>query len=285
MAMIAPVDAVPLAEATELRLDIGGAESNVAMQLAGLGHAVAWASRVGDDPFGRRILNTVDAAGVDVTMVTVDPDASTGLYFKDPVKSGTRIHYYRANSAASKMSAEWLAGVRIASARIVHVSGITPALSESCAELLGAIISTAHATGALVSFDVNYRAPLWPIETAGPVLRALAERADIVFVGRDEAEQLWGTQTALDIRRLLPGPERLVVKDAAIGATEFLGSDTTFVAPASVAVVEPVGAGDAFAAGYLSTLLSDGGSRLAIERGHALAAIVLGSTLDVPRKG
>jgi 2-dehydro-3-deoxygluconokinase len=285
MAMIAPVRAVPLAEATELRLDIGGAESNVAIHLAGLGHSVAWASRVGDDPFGHRILETINAAGVDVSMVTVDPDSPTGLYFKDPAETGTRVRYYRKNSAASRMSVEWLADVRIASARIVHVSGITPALSESCARLLGAIVSTAHANGTLVSFDINYRAPLWSVETAAPVLRELAEQSDIVFVGRDEAEVLWGTKNAADIRQLLPAPDRLIVKDAEVGATEFLGNDETFVAAAEIAVVEPVGAGDAFAAGYLSALLSDSGSRLAIERGHALAAIALGSMLDVPRKG
>jgi 2-dehydro-3-deoxygluconokinase len=285
MAMIAPTLPEPLAEATELRLDIGGAESNVAMHLAGLGHTVAWASRVGDDPFGHRILQSISAAGVDVSMVTVDPDAATGLYFKDPVETGTRVRYYRANSAASTMSVDWLADVRITSARIVHVSGITPALSESCALLLGAILSTAHANGVLVSFDVNYRAPLWSVAAAAPVLRELAEQSDIVFVGRDEAEQLWGAKTATDIRRLLPGPARLIVKDAEVGATEFFGTDETFVASAHVAVVEPVGAGDAFAAGYLAALISDAGSRIAIERGHALAAIALGSMLDVPRMG
>jgi 2-dehydro-3-deoxygluconokinase len=284
MAMIAPALPGPLAGATELRLDIGGAESNVAMHLAGLGHTVAWASRVGDDPFGHRILQSISAAEVDVSMVTVDPDAATGLYFKDPAETGTQVFYYRANSAASAMNVDWLTGVRIASARIVHVSGITPALSESCALLLGTILSTAHANGVLVSFDVNYRAPLWSVATAAPVLRELAEQSDIVFVGRDEAEQLWGAQTATDIRRLLPGPARLIVKDAEVGATEFFGTDETFVASAEVAVIEPVGAGDAFAAGYLSALLSDTGSHLAIERGHALAAIALGSMLDVPRR-
>jgi 2-dehydro-3-deoxygluconokinase len=136
-----------------------------------------------------------------------------------------------------------------------------------------------------VSFDVNYRAALWSVAAAAPVLRELAEHSDIVFVGRDEAELLWGVQTATDIRRLLPGPARLIVKDAEVGATEFFGSDEIFVASVHVAVVEPVGAGDAFAAGYLSALLSGTGSRLAMERGHALAATALGSMLDVPRMG
>lgn len=282
MVMLAPEHSLPLSEATELRLDIGGAESNVAMHLASSGHAVAWASRVGDDPFGHRILARIAAADVDVSMVTIDPDAPTGLYVKDPTEA--RVHYYRANSAASRMSVEWLAGLPLASTRFVHISGITPALSKSCAAMVDAVISVAQENGSLVSFDVNYRAPLWPVETAAPLLRDLAQRADIVLVGRDEAENLWGTTTAMDVRRFLPGAARLVVKDGEVGATEFLGDEETFVPSPEVTVVEPVGAGDAFAAGYLSALVSNGGSREALEQGHARAAIALGSMLDVPRK-
>jgi 2-dehydro-3-deoxygluconokinase len=280
MAMLTPTTLVPLAEASVLRLDIGGAESNVAMHLARLGHPVAWASRVGNDPFGRRILDTIASAGVGTSYVTIDPDAPTGLYFKDPAGSG--VLYYRANSAASRMSEAWLGAVPVASARIVHVSGITPALSETCAGLLEGVIAIAKRANVLVSFDVNYRPQLWPVDDAGPALLALAEHADLVFTGRDEAELLWGTSAAADIRRLLPRPARLIVKDASIGATEFLGADETFVAAPEVSVIESVGAGDAFAAGYLSAFLSDLDSGAALSHGHSLAASALQSMLDVP---
>lgn len=280
MAMLTPTTLVPLAGASVLRLDIGGAESNVAMHLARLGHPVAWASMVGSDPFGRRVLESISSAGVDTSKVTIDPDAQTGVYFKDSVGSGVR--YYRANSAASRMSEAWLTGVPVASARIVHVTGITPALSATCAGLLGAVVAIAHRSDVLVSFDVNYRSQLWPVDVAAPVLLALAEQADLVFTGRDEAELLWGTSTATDIRRFLPGPARLIVKDASIGATEFLGADETFVAAPRVSVVESVGAGDAFAAGYLSAFLSDLDSGAALSHGHSLAASALQSMLDVP---
>jgi 2-dehydro-3-deoxygluconokinase len=285
MAMLAPTTLVPLVEAVELRLDIGGAESNVAMHLARLGHPVAWASRVGNDPFGRRILDTLATAGVDTSSVTIDPDTRTGVYFKDSTGSVPSVHYYRTNSAASRMSADWLTGVPIPSARIVHVSGITPALSATCAGLLDAVIATAHRADVLVSFDVNYRPQLWPVEDAAPIMLALAEQADLVFAGRDEAELLWGTPTAADVRRLLPHPARLIVKDASVGATEFLGVQETFVAAPEVSVIESVGAGDAFAAGYLSAFLSDLDSGAALLHGHSLAASALQSMLDVPGKG
>jgi 2-dehydro-3-deoxygluconokinase len=282
MAMLAPTDAKSLATTNALTLDIGGAESNVAMHLAASGHSVAWASRLGDDPFGTRILATVAAAGVDVSLVVTDPLAPTGVYFKDP--SHSRVHYYRAGSAASQMSTEWVDSLPITSARMVHLSGITPALSPTCAAVVDHLLNVARDRGVPVSFDVNYRAPLWSVAHAAPILAGFAARADVVFVGRDEAEVLWGTATAAAIRQLLAKPERLVVKDADIGATEFIGETETFVASPVVSVVEPVGAGDAFAAGYLSALLRGSTSRESLEHGHSLAAIALGSVLDFPGK-
>jgi 2-dehydro-3-deoxygluconokinase len=285
MAMVTPAVVESLSESSVLRLDVGGAESNVALHLARLGNSVAWASSVGDDPLGRRILATIAAGGVDTSLVTVDPTAPTGVYFKDPAPTGTRVYYYRAGSAASRLGPESLAGIPIASARMVHLSGITPALSDSCAALVDAIFDEARRLGIPVSFDINYRAGLWSVEAAGPVLRRLAERADLVFVGRDEAEVLWGTPAAADIRALLPSCERLIVKDGAVGATEFIGETETFVDAPVVEVVEPVGAGDAFAAGYLAAVLRGDTSRDALAHGHTLAGLALTSVIDFELKG
>jgi 2-dehydro-3-deoxygluconokinase len=282
MVMVTPARPEALATAEAFRLEIGGAESNVALYLASLLHSVAWVSRIGDDPLGRRMIDAIAAGGVDTSGVEIDPVLPTGVYFKDPQPSGTRVHYYRAGSAASRMGVEMLAALPLAAARLVHLTGITPALSASCAELVEAVIERAKAEGVPVSFDVNYRGKLWPVETAGPALLRLAALADIVLVGRDEAETLWGTSTADDVRRVLPGVGRLVVKDGAIGATEFAGDTVTFVAAPTVVVVEPVGAGDAFAAGYLSALLQEYAPADALARGHELAARALVSMSDVP---
>ncbi|HEY2644820.1 MAG TPA: sugar kinase, partial [Galbitalea sp.] len=256
MAMLTPVDGGGLESAATVVVDIGGAESNVAMHLAAAGVRVAWASRVGNDPFGRRILGRVGGAGVDVSLVDVDDTAPTGVYFKDPVETGTTVHYYRAGSAAALMSAEWVTTIPFTEARMVHVSGITPALSTRCAEMIEAVFAATAGTHTQVSFDVNYRPALWTIHQAAPILAGLADRADVVFVGLDEAEILWGTRSPQDVRQLLSHPGRLVVKDGAVGATEFLGELETFVEPLAVGVVEVVGAGDAFAAGYLAAALS-----------------------------
>ena len=287
MVMITPGNGESLATAEDLRLHIGGAESNVATHAAALGLSSAWVSAVGDDVLGRRVRREVERRGVDVQWVTVDPHAPTGVYFKDP---GNGVLYYRSGSAASCMDAASIASVPLEKAEAVHVSGITPALSPSCAELMDAVFDRVSSSDAILSFDVNHRAPLWKSDPAAPALLALAQRADLVFVGLDEAESLWGCLTAAEVRMLLPEPHRLVIKDGAIGATEFErtefersghGEDhVTFVPAIPTQVVEPVGAGDAFAAGYLSALLNGADSAARLRAGHERAHLVLLSPSD-----
>lgn len=274
MAMVAPAEPEPLEDAGSLRLDTGGAESTVALYLADLGHRSAWASRVGNDPLGRRIVTWLTRHGVDVDHVRFDDEAPTGVYFKDPGAEATRVFYYRAGSAASRLSRSDLAGLPV-DVVLLHITGITPALSPTCRDLTEAVLGRAEP----VSFDVNYRPGLWPVAEAAPVLLELARQADLVFVGLDEAQLLWGTRTPRAVRDLIDVP-RLVVKDGAVGATEFEGGQEVFVPAPQVDVVEPVGAGDAFAAGYLSGLLRGAGSAERLGRGHAVAARALGSMGD-----
>ncbi|MER6528593.1 sugar kinase [Streptomyces sp. NPDC001508] len=275
MAMVTPAEPKPLEDAGSLRLDVGGAESTVALYLADLGHRSAWASRVGNDPFGRRIVTWLTRHGVDVDHVCFDDEAPTGVYFKDPGAEATRVLYYRAGSAASRLSRSDLAGLPVDEVPLLHLTGITPALSPTCLDLTEAVLRRAEQ----VSFDVNYRPGLWPVAKAAPVLLGLARRADLVFVGLDEAQTLWGTRTPRAVRDLIDVP-RLVVKDGAVGATEFEGGREVFVPAPPVEVVEPVGAGDAFAAGYLSGLLRGAGSAERLGRGHAVAGRALGSMGD-----
>lgn len=197
MVLVAPRPGQPLATARDATLSVAGAESNVARYLADLGHRVAWASRVGSDPLGDRVLTAVARPGVDVRHVERDPSAPTGVYFKDPSgEGGTRVHYYRTGSAASRLTPAYLDTLPVAAARLVHLSGITAALSAGCARTATALFDRAREAGGLRSFDVNYRPALWSTEEASAPLLALARQADIVFVGLDEAAQVWGTTTA-----------------------------------------------------------------------------------------
>jgi len=325
MVVVTPTNPAPLSTAATYVLRPGGAESNVATHLARLGHRVAWFSAVGDDPFGRIIVDHLAGVGVDTSHVVTVPGAPTGVYFKHVADGLSRMFYYRAGSAASTLG-PW-AAPRIAAvpARVIHLTGITPALSDGCADLTRGLMATR--TGeSLVSFDVNFRPALWPAADAAPVLREFADRADVVFVGLDEARDLWGAAEAADVRRILPRPRAIVVKDGAIRATEFSVADsaaglseaglseaglsepgpdearqseagqsaagqseagqseaarTSWHEPAlPITVVEPIGAGDAFAAGWLSGWLRgfDPPRRLAL--GHRVAAQVLGTTAD-----
>ncbi|MFG3045145.1 sugar kinase [Streptomyces sp. NPDC048241] len=281
MAQVTPADGEGLEHSRELRLAVAGAESTVAQYLADLGHRAAWVSRVGDDPLGRRIVRAVAGRGVDVGGVRVDPDAPTGLYLKDFGPEGTRVHYYRRGSAASRMGPSDAERVDLAGARLLHLTGITPALSQGCAELVALLMERAARARVLVSFDVNHRPALWSsLDHAAVALRDLARQADLVFVGRDEAERLWGTATAEEIHAHLAPPGTLVVKDGEVGATEFSDAGTEFVPATAVEVIEAVGAGDAFAAGYLSGLLHGYGSADRLALGHRLAGRTLRSIED-----
>lgn len=279
MALVVPADAESLVDAVGFRLDVAGAELNVATHLAALGHASAWVSRLGNDPLGRRIRRQVAERGVDGRWIAEDAEAPTGAMVKDP---GRDIQYLRAGSAASRLDASDIADAPLASARVVHLSGITPALSPSCEVAVDAALTMARAAGVHSSFDVNYRARLWSDGRAANVIARLANRADIVFVGLDEAQAVWGVTTAEQVRELLPEPRHLVVKDGARDAVEFGPEGVNRVAALQVSVVEPIGAGDAFAAGYLHAFLRRTSPAARLGAGHHAAALALGTTSDVP---
>ncbi|UYO96188.1 sugar kinase [Microbacterium sp. M28] len=281
MILVTPTDAA-LASASEASIGLAGAESNVTAGIAAAGHRVAWASRVGDDPLGIRITDELARRGVEL-WVERDAEAPTGVMFKDPSVEGSSVHYYRRGSAASRMASGFLAAERLTGVRIVHTTGITPALSASCRDMIDRLFEDARTAGALVSFDVNDRRALWSLEDAAATLARLADAADIAFVGRDEAERIWGTATASEIRAFLPNCALLVVKDGDVGATAYAGDDEPVFVPAPVVdVVEPVGAGDAFASGFLAAALEGVPLAERLSAGHEAAARVLTIAADMP---
>lgn len=281
MALITPTDA-SLSRAHEATIGFGGAESNVAAGVVAAGHRAVWASRLGDDPFGERIRADLSLRGIEL-WVQRDADAPTGVMFKDPGVEGSSVYYYRRGSAASRMAPGYLAPERLAGTRIVHTTGITPALSPTCRAMVDQLFVDARSAGALVSFDVNDRRALWSMEDAAATLARLANAADIAFVGRDEAERVWGTATASEIKAFLPDCALLVVKDGDVGATAFDGeAEPVFVPAPTVDVVEPVGAGDAFASGFLAATLENLPLEGRLQAGHDAAARVLQIAADMP---
>ncbi|MGQ5224336.1 sugar kinase [Streptomyces sp. yara] len=287
-----------LADVPSFHRSIGGAESNVACALAAAGHTTRWVSRVGADGFGDHLVEAIGAYGVDVSHVRRDPSRPTGVYFRtagDRAGDTHEVAYYRAGSAASAMSPAGVDLDAVRAGRVLHLSGITAALSSGCLELMRELTAP-HPGRPLISFDVNHRPGLWGDAYGPEVLLDLARGADIVFVGEDEAEEAWGlTGGPVTIREALPEPEVLVVKQGAEGAVAFSpsrgqscrwGCDTT-PRPAAMAsalkvdVVATTGAGDAFAAGFLSATLRGLPLTARLRHGHLTAAATLTAPGDL----
>ncbi|MFF8862587.1 sugar kinase [Streptomyces sp. NPDC015139] len=305
-----------LADVASFERGIGGAESNVACVLAAAGHPARWVSRVGADGFGEHLVERIAGYGVDVGAVRRDAHRPTGVYFRTAADRATDAHevaYYRAGSAASAMAVGNVDPAAVRAARVLHLSGITAALSHDCLELTREL--TARRPGRpLVSFDVNHRPALWPDADGPRVLLELARGADLVFVGDDEAEHAWGITGGPEaIREALPEPAVLVVKQGAHGATAFAreeggaepgpppsgfaredrdagprpplpappGLEPVFEPALHVDVVATTGAGDAFAAGFLSGTLRGLPLRTRLRYGHLFAAAALTTPGDL----
>lgn len=285
MAMVTPSSPAPLASAEIFTITPGGAESNVASHLASRGLHTYWASRLGDDALGDRLLTVLGDRGIDLTYVTRDPRAPTGVYFKDPAPGPrSAVSYYRAGSAASRLSLDDVSVWPLKQIDWLHTSGITAALSPSCYELVEHLLRRAPDFGYRTSFDVNYRPALLPRNEAAERSLLLGRLCTVLLVGLDEAQTLWEIDTAEQVADLFPQVPHVVIKDGANEAVEFIGADTqrTVVrVPATPTdVVEAVGAGDAFAAGYLSALLSGHDARARLADGHRLASWTLKSLDD-----
>ncbi|WP_149260623.1 sugar kinase [Actinomadura sp. K4S16] len=245
----------PMRHARSLDLGIGGAESNTAIGLSRLGGSAAWFGRVGDDEFGRLITTALAGEGVRLGHTVVDGTAPTALLFKER-RSGTltRVQYYRTGSAGSRLRPSDVPHDLIRSARVLHVTGITAAISDTARQALDGAVETARDAGVPVSLDLNYRAALWTPAEAGECLHTLVKRADLVFATEREARLVvpGDDPAALATALAALGPRDVLVKRGAAGVVAFC-EGRLHVQPAHrVPVVDPVGAGDAFAAGYLA---------------------------------
>lgn len=281
----------PLMAADRLRRFVAGAEANVAVGLARLGHRAVYVGRVGADGFGEAIRQHLRGEGVDVAALASDPEAATGVMVRELRGLGaSEVLYLRRDSAGSRLAPADVraAEAAFATARWLHVTGITPALSASAAEAVEASMARARAGGMTISLDLNLRRRLWSDETAAPVLRRLAGLADIVLGDLDEAAVV--TQSVPDVsaeaaaealRRL--GPATAVVTLGAAGAFAIGADGQAFSRPGLLVttVVDPVGAGDAFAAGYIAARLEGLDEPTALDWANACGASVVAVVGDM----
>jgi 2-dehydro-3-deoxygluconokinase len=256
MALLVPPAPGRLRHATSLSLSVGGAESNVAIGLARLGIPAAWISVLGDDELGELVLHRLRAEGVDTGAVKRIPDRPTGLYLREEVAGRLRVYYYRSGSAAATLSPAAFDPSILHGAAFLHLTGITGALSAECADFVPWAARAARDAGVLVSYDVNYRSRLWPPPAARAATEALLPFVDVLFLGDEEATALWGWEADAALDHLSEaGPRELILKLGAKGCAALVDGERLTSPGFSARQLDPIGAGDAFAAGYLAATL------------------------------
>jgi 2-dehydro-3-deoxygluconokinase len=270
-----------LRHAASLELKIGGAESNVAIALSRLGISAGWISYLSADEPGQFVLDRIRAEGVDASRVKRLQDRSTGLYLREKVGGEVRVYYYRRGSAASAMGPEAFDVGYLESAEFLHLTGITPALSDECRAFTLWAAREAQRIGARVSFDVNYRSKLWSAEEARSFAGEVIPHVDLLFVGDEEALALWDRDDEGFLRELAAsGPREVLLKQGSEGCLALV-EDRILEQPGfTVLEVDPVGAGDAFDAGYLAGHLWGLGPEERLRVANAMGALSVATLGD-----
>ena len=277
MVLFNPETQGPLRYVGTFTKSIGGAESNVAIALARLGHKAGWFSKLGDDEFGRYIKSTVMGEEVDVSRVKKDPKRTTGILFKERFSTvNPNVYYYRKGSAASHLMMEDLDMEYIASAKILHVTGISLALSEEMREAVFYAVKEAKKRGVLISFDPNIRLKLWSKEEARETILEMVKLTDLLFPGKEEAELLLGLTEPEEIADafLKLGVQTVALKLGKSGCYVKNKETEAFVHGYTVDhPVDTVGAGDGYAAGFLSGYLENLSLTECAQRANAVGAM------------
>jgi len=265
-------------EGTEWRQGFGGDVSNAAVAAARQGARSGVATRLGDDGFGRLLREMWEAEGVDAGAVETDPDAPTGLYFVRHGPEGHEFEYRRAGSAASRLAPGTLPRAAVEAADILHLSGITQAISESARAASVAAMEAARAVGTRISYDPNLRLALWPLEEARPVILDALSRADIALPGLDDARALLDLDDPREIVAALRarGPEIVALTLGKEGVLLGADGEISHVPGREVTAVDATGAGDCFDGAFLARLCA-GDTPLEAAR-YAAAAASLSTT-------
>ncbi len=265
-----------------------GAESNVACNLARLGHATAFLTCLPEQPLARGIAEELRRCGVDTSSIRWRPTGRLGTFFVQLAEAPRPVEvvYDRAGSCAAAMTPEDLDEHAFAQCRIVHLSGILPALSPSGMAVARRAIELGRAAGAAISFDVNHRSRLWPAAEAASALKFFLEQADVVFCSRRDAASLWAIQgegrlLVEGLRRLTPA-RYVISSEGAAGVSAWMEGIGFCQEPAvPVRIRDRLGAGDALAAGFLHGWLRDDLPR-ALRFGTLMAALALSEPGDCP---
>jgi 2-dehydro-3-deoxygluconokinase len=283
----------PLRPGAPASLSVCGAEATVAIGVRRLGLPATYIGRTGDDAFGHMGLQVLRGEDVDTSGFRLDPAAPTGLLLRGRRSADlTLVEYLRAGSAGSRLCPDDVEPRLVTSAQLLHVTGITPALSDTAAAAVHHACDLAQRAGVPISFDVNYRARLWTEAAARVALLPLAARADVVFGGRRELALLVDAAPDTPPERLLAevcalGPSDVVVGLGADGAAGLCDGAFAAVPAHRVTAVDVVGAGDAFVAGYLSARLDGLGQRDRLRMGSTLGAFAVSTVGDwegLPRR-
>lgn len=267
-----------LENAAQFHVHVGGAEANVAITLARLGLRAGWISRLVDDPLGRRIAGAIRGQGVDISTVSWTTEGRTGLYFLEPgvpPRPG-RVIYDRRGSAMAGLLPDEVDWAYVRNARCIHLTGITPALSETCLAVTARALREARDAGIPISFDVNYRASLWSPAQAAQALAGLLPGVSLLLCSARDASRVFDTPTdgegaARELARLFRAP-LVVLTLGEEGALAWQDGQILRQPAYRGAPLDPVGRGDAFAAGVLAGYLA-GNLPMGLRFGAALAMV------------
>ncbi len=275
-----------LEQAPYFEVRAGGAESNVAITAARMGLRSGWVCRLPDNPLGRRIVRSVQEHGVDVSRVIWTDEGRVGIYFIDS-EGAPRPRdtiYDRAGSAITELGQDEVDWDYLANARVLHLSGITMALGDQPRSIVARAIEQASGGEQLVSFDLNFRAKLWSAEEARAAIEPILGKVDILRAGLDEAQIVLDLSgDAAHVAKSLHShfsPKVSIITDGAGTAAAYDGQLHTRV-PRTVQIVDRIGAGDAFMAGFLVGYIEEG-TEFGLKMASELGALKLTYLGDIP---
>ncbi len=275
----------PLDKVTGYSLAVAGAEFNVAVGLARLQHSVTYVTKLGNDPFGKLIVNVLSQNNIGCEFITFSSERNTGFMLKSMVSQGDpEIFYFRKGSAASTLSKEDVESIDFSKYSLIHLTGILPALTSSTREAVYYLIEKAHENNLIVSFDPNLRPQLWESKSLMiDVINDMASKADIFLPGQNEGQILMGSSDPEDIScfYIKSGTKTVITKLGSKGCYVAKKEEGLFVPGFKVEkIVDTVGAGDGFAAGVISGLIEGIPLKDAALRGNAIGAIQVMSRGD-----